>query len=83
LLKNTSFDSGGFTADGSLRDIILVNEPTITVTDCQSLISFSTECQDIRSDETVCIDFTTSNFADINRVKYTVVYDPNRLEFIK
>ncbi len=82
LLKNTSFDSGGFTADGSLRDIILVNEPTITVTDCQSLISFSTECQDIRSDETVCIDFTTSNFADINRVKYTVVYDPNRLEFI-
>lgn len=63
-------------------EVFSLNPPSITVTDCQSLIIFSTACQDIRSEETVCIDFTASNFADISRVKYTVTYDATVLEFV-
>ncbi len=63
-------------------DVFSLNPPEITIDDCQSLIIFSTDCQDIRADETVCIDFTASNFMDINRVKYTLTYDPMLLEFV-
>jgi len=82
ILENANFDTDAFTGAFEPRDVVLVNEPTIAVSDCQSLIIFSTECQDIRSDETVCIDFTTSNFTDINSVKYTVTYEPALLEFV-
>ena len=71
-----------FNDAGEFLDLVPLNEPTITITDCQSLIIFSTECQDIRPDETLCIDFTTSNFTDISRVKYTVTYDATLLEFV-
>lgn len=63
-------------------EVFSLDVPEITVDDCQSLIIFSTACQDIRADETLCIDFTTSNFENINRVKYTVTYDAPLLEFV-
>ena len=66
----------------TIFEVFSLSPPNIVVSDCQSLIIFSTECQDIRSEETVCIDFTTSNFEDIGMVKYTVNWDPSLLEFV-
>ena len=80
--NDNGFPTEIFNDAGEFLDVVSLNEPTITVSDCQSLIIFSTQCQDIRSEETVCIDFTTSNFTDINRAKYTVTYDQTLLEFV-
>ncbi len=64
-------------------DLDLITTPqSVSITDCASLISFSTSCQDIKFEETVCIDFTTSNFTDINAAKYTVIFNPDVLEFV-
>ncbi len=83
FVNDENFPTEAFSGStGELVDVIPLNEPNITITDCQSLIIFSTACQDIRSEETVCIDFTTSNFTDISRVKYTVTYDATLLEFV-
>ncbi len=64
-------------------DVFQLNNPTINVSDCQSIISFTTDCKDIKAEETVCIDFTTTNFQDITNLKYTVTYDPTLLEFVQ
>lgn len=64
-------------------DVFLIPPPEIIVEDCQSKVSFSIACQDIRKDETVCLDFTTSNFENIVQAKYTVTFDPDKLEFVK
>lgn len=77
-------DTEVFNSDFTMEfDAIQLNRPEITVSDCQSIISFTTECQDIQSQETACINFTATNFKDITDAKYTVTYDPTLLEFVR
>jgi len=83
FIDNSANDTEIFNAGFSMQfDAIQRNKPEILISDCQSIISFSTECQDIKSQETTCIDFTSTNFKDITDAKYTVTYDPTLLEFV-
>jgi len=70
-----------FNFEGEYLDFVS-NTQDVLITDCTSLISFSTSCQEIKLDETVCIDFNSSNFTDILTAKYTVLFDQDALEYV-
>ena len=80
--ENAAISTEVLSKEGTLIDPIILNEPVINVSDCASLIDFSIDCENVRTQDTICIDFKTTNFEDITKLKYTVTWDPEVLQFI-